>query len=72
VTSSDDVARRLGLPTIAETSPKSPLETALRAGPQTLDELVASTGCRPAELRAKLGELELEGRVRRRAGRYEA
>lgn len=47
---------------------EDPLLAALGFEPVTLDALVARTGCPPAELSARLLDLELEGRVSRLPG----
>lgn len=70
VDGASSVRRHLGLTEpIFESRP--PLLAALDAGPQTLDALASRTGQSAAEVRAELGRWEIEGRVRRRAGRYE-
>jgi predicted Rossmann fold nucleotide-binding protein DprA/Smf involved in DNA uptake len=62
---------RLGLapPVFVEAAP--PLLAALDAGPLTLDALASRVGRPTTEVRVELGRWEIEGRVRRRAGRYE-
>lgn len=49
-------------------APTDPLLKALGHDPMTLDELLARTGCPPAELQAQLLTLELEGHVARLPG----
>lgn len=71
VFAAESVRERLGLPGPALTAPEDPVLAALARGASTLDALAARTGVAAAELRARLGRWEVEGRVRRRAGRYE-
>jgi DNA processing protein len=54
--------------TAGETEPEDPLTRALGFDPIGLDALVARTGLAPAELQARLLEMELAGRVARAAG----
>ena len=55
-------------PTLAPAEPADTLLQALGYDPMTLDALVARTGVAPAELNARLLELELDGRVARLPG----
>lgn len=61
-------ARAAAPPAQAPAEPADTLLQALGYDPQTLDALAARTGVAPAELSARLLELELEGRVARLPG----
>lgn len=50
-------------PPVAARKPDGPVLAALRAGPRTLDDVVATTGLPPPQVLAELAVLELEGRV---------
>lgn len=62
------VPRRNAEPPFAPAEPADALLQALGYDPTTLDDLVARTGVAPAELNARLLELELDGRVARLPG----